>query len=344
MRFSTMVAVAVAAGLTVIAGAQVASHAPTTLRTKVTAQPAPAAADPALDKAVARVNGAALSERELRREMYAMFPYADQHNGLPKGMEPEIRKGALEMIIFEELVYQEAQRRHMIIAPERLAKAESDFRKQFKEKAAYEQFLRAEMHGSQQELRQDIRRALLIEDLLKVEVQKKSAVPVEGARKFYDQNAKRFEHGESFSLQTISLIPPKNAGLEVQKEARKRAEDALRQAKATKSYREFGLLAEKLSDDDWHVNMGDRKTVEASNLPPQLVEMARKMKVGEVSDLLQLGPNFTLFRMNAHTPAHKDTFPAVQKQIQAELQKVRVQQLQAELHQKLRKNAKVEVL
>ena len=71
---------------------------------------------------VARVNGAVLTDHDLLREMYAIFPYARQHNGaFPKAMEADIRRGALKMIEFEELVYQEAQRRHMSIAPERLA-------------------------------------------------------------------------------------------------------------------------------------------------------------------------------------------------------------------------------
>jgi hypothetical protein len=35
------------------------------------------------------------------------------------------------MIIFEELVYQEAQRRKLTILPEKLNRAEAEFRKQF---------------------------------------------------------------------------------------------------------------------------------------------------------------------------------------------------------------------
>ena len=118
----------------------------------------------------------------------------------------------------------------------------------------------------------------------------------------------------------------------------------LRQAKATKSYREFGLLAEKLSDDDWHVNMGDRKQVEREKLPPPLVEAAIKMKPGEVSDLLQFGTNYTLFRLNGRTPAGKAEFTAVKAKIVADLQNSRTEELRAELHKRLRKNAKVEVL
>ena len=69
------------------------------------------------DKPVARVNGAVLTDRDLLREMYTIFPYAQQHNGFPKAQEAAIRQGALEMIIFEELVYQEAVRRKLTVPP-----------------------------------------------------------------------------------------------------------------------------------------------------------------------------------------------------------------------------------
>jgi len=54
-----------------------------------------------------------------------------QHNGLPKEMAPQIRDGAMKMIVFEELVYQEAQRRKLTVSSAKMAQAEKDFRKQF---------------------------------------------------------------------------------------------------------------------------------------------------------------------------------------------------------------------
>jgi len=343
MRLQFCTAVLVIMGISV-ASAQVASHAPTTAQTLWSAQPATAPGVQVLDKPVVRVNGTALTDRDLLREMYAIFPYARQHNGFPKELEPEIRRGALEMIVFDELVYQEAKRRHVTISPARLTRAEAEYRKQFPSQDGYEQFLKVEVNGSRQALREKIRRSLLIEAVLKTEVQSKAAVSMAEARAYYDKNPKRFERGDSFSIQTISIIPPPNASAEIQKEARQRAEEALRQAKATKSYREFGLLAEKISDDDWRVNMGDRKQVDRAQLPPPLVAAALKMKPGEVSDLLQFGTNYTLFRLNAHNPAGKADFAAVKTQVQSDLQKARYNELRAEFHKRLRKNAKVEVL
>ncbi len=323
-------------------GAQVvASHAPTINQTPA---PAERGSAPATGKPVARVNGSVLTDRDLAREIQAIFPYAQTHNGVPKSMEPEMRKGALDMIIFEELVYQEALRRKMMISPERMKKAESAFRKQFASEQEFNQVLQIEVRGSRQLMREKIRRSLLIEDLLKSEVADKAHVSVAEARAYYSANSKKFQHPEMFSIQTVSIIPPADANPEIQKEARKHADDALKLAKATKTYQEFGLLAEKVSDDDWHVNMGDRKSVEAEKLPPPVVKAARAMKAGEVSDLIQLGTAYTLFRLNAHTPAGTAPFEEVKAKLVTDLQKQKNEQLRKELSKRLRKTARIEVL
>src|SRR3984957_13231571 len=139
------------------ASAQVASHAPTAITNAASAQTSPLQVG---DKPVARVNGAVLTERDVLREMYTIFPYAQQHNGFPKAQEATIRQGALGMIIFEELVYQEAGRRKITISAARLNQAEADFRKQFNSPDQYQQYLQTEMHGSRQVLRKQIQRSL----------------------------------------------------------------------------------------------------------------------------------------------------------------------------------------
>jgi peptidyl-prolyl cis-trans isomerase C len=318
----------------------VASHAPSI-------GPAPAEAAPPVAMGgtpVARVNGAVLTDRDLAREIQAIFPYAQTHNGVPKSMEPEVRKGALDMIIFEELVYQEALRRKMTVSPERMKKAEREFRKQFPTEQEFNQVLQIEVHGSRRLMRDKIRRSLLIEDLLKSDVARKAKVSLAEARAYYAANQKKYQHPELFSIQTISIIPPANANPEIQMEARKHAEDAARLAKATKSYQEFGMLAEKVSDDDWHVKMGDRKSIERDKLPPPVVKAARAMKPGEVSDLIQLGTAYTLFRLNAHSPAGTTPFAEVKAKLMTDMQKQKNEQLRKELSKRLKKTAKIEVL
>ncbi len=329
--------------LAVSCGAQiVASHAPTSVSLPAaTAQKSPALTP---GKPVVRVNGAVLTDRDLMREIQAIFPYSKMHNGIPKGMENEMRQGALDMMIFEELVYQEALRRKMTVSPERMKRAEEQFRKQFASEQELEQVLQVEVHGSRQLMREKIRRSILIEDLIKTEVTAKSKVTPAEIHAYYEANAKKFQHPEMFSLQTISIIPPANANPDVVKEARQRAEEAAKQAKATKSYQEFGLLAERVSDDDWHVNMGDRKQVEKDKLPPPVVAAAEAMKAGQVSDLIPLGPNYTLFRLNQRIPAGVTPYEELKEKLATDLQKDKNERLRGDLNKRLRKTAKIEIL
>lgn len=328
---------------TISMSGQVASHAPTTPKT----QAAPTMAQMVLHvtgKPVVKVNGTILTDRDLVREMYAMFPYAQQHDGkIPKSLEPEIRKGALQMIVFEELLYQEAKRRNMTIPAARLAKAEKEFRNTFPTDAAYKNFLKQEANGSVTELREKIRRSFLIDAIMKAEITNKAVVTPAQAKAYYDKNPLQYQRAETIHIQSISILPPSEAA-DVLKEAKKRADDAVAQAKKTKSYREFGLLAEKISEDDYRVNMGDHKPVVAAQLPPEIVKIVQTMKPGDVSGLIQLGNAYTIVRLEAHLPAGKIPFADVKDSLQKQLQQQKVEQLRSALGKELRSKAKIEVM
>ena len=330
----------------------VASHAPTSAAASASFPEASKAVQSSVDasalqvtgKAVVKVNGAELTDRDLLREMFALFPYAKLHGGFPKKQEPEIRQGALQMIIFEELLYQEAVRRKMTIAPARITREEHNFKGQFPSQAEFNAYLKTELGGSEAKLRQMIKRSLLIEAMLKQEVDAKSVVTLAEARSYYEKNPKAFEHGETFTLQTISIIPPDKASAQVVADARKKAEGILAQAKATKNYEQFGLLAEKVSEDDFRVDMGDRKVVKSGNLPPEVVTVAEKMKPGEVSGLIPLGTAWTIIRVNAHTPPGKATFDAAKAELMTDMQKRKYEQLRVGLDKRLHQNAQIQEL
>ncbi len=327
------------------AAAQVSSHAPTGAATSPATPTAPTdSAFHVSDKPVAKVNGALLTDRDLLREMLQIFPYANTHGGFPKAQEASIRQGALQMIIFEELVYQEALRRKLTVPPQQVKQAEVEFKKQFGSAQEYQQYLKVEMGGSEQNVANKIKRSLLIEQVLKLEVENKSVVTLAEVRAYYDKNAAKFQIPESFTFQTISILPPQKPTADQKQEALKRANEELKQAKGTKSYQDFGLLAEKVSEDDFRVNMGDHKAVDKDKLPPQVVKALQAMRPGQVSDLIQIDQAYTIIRLNAHTPAGKQSFEKVKAGLRTDLQKSKYEQLRVALDKRLRSSAKVEVL
>jgi peptidyl-prolyl cis-trans isomerase SurA len=336
----SVVAVTVATVVAVAAQQLAVSHTPTGAVTQ-----SPSAVQQVTGKPVARVNGTVLTDRDLQREMYTLFPYAAQHNGqVPAEMEPQLRKGALQMIEFEELVYQEALRRQIVIAPAKLKTAEKDFRGQFSSAAEYQQFLLLEFKGSEKALDEKIKRSLLIDALLKAEVDAKSTVSLAEARAYYDKNPSRFEYPEGFAIQTISFLPPEKPTPDSLKEERKRAEDALKQAKATINYEQFGMLAEKISEDDYRVMMGDHKRVDREKLAPQVVQALLAIKDGEITGIIQIEQALTIVRLNQHIPAGKVKFADVKDKLQKELQQQKVNTVRAALGKRLRKASTVEEL
>ena len=321
------------------ASAQVPSHAPTVIQ----ASSGSSTLLGPVGRPVVRVNGAVLTDRDLLREMYTIFPYARLHNGFPKPMEADIRDGAMKMMIFEELVYQEAKRRNMTVPPADLARAKTQFRKQFTSPQQYQQFLQAEFHGSEPLLRAKVERSLLIDKLLKQEVTDKAVVSPAEAKAFYDQNPDRFRVPESFSFQSISILPPPHATAAQLQEARKRAEAALRQAKATTNYEQFGMLAEKISEDDFHFMMGDHKAADRSKLPPVVAAALAAMAPGQISKVIEFDTNdYTILRLNAYIPAGMQKFETIQDTLREQLAKQKTERLRNALAARLSKNAKIE--
>jgi parvulin-like peptidyl-prolyl isomerase len=323
------------------ASAQVASHAPTALK-QPPAQSSNLVSLTSVGKPVARVNGTVLTDVDLVREEYAIFPYAKQHNGIPKELAPQIRDGALKMIVFEELVYQEALRLNVAVSPARMQRAQADFRKQFASPDEFKRFLQADFQGSEQLLNNKIRRSLLIEALLKTEVESRCVPTPAEVKAFYDKNDARFTHPETYTFQTISVLPPPNATAAQLKEGKTRAEAALKQAKAAKTAEQFGLLAEKLSDDDYRVVMGQHKPLPVDQLAPPVLQAFKTMKPGDVTNIIQLDQAYTIVRLNAHAPAGKTPFAEVRAQLQKELRERKKNDLRIALDKKLRQGAKVE--
>jgi parvulin-like peptidyl-prolyl isomerase len=323
------------------AAAQVASHAPAVQAANT------AAAAPMLPpiRPVVRVNGAVLTDRDLAREMMNVFPYAKQHGGkFPKDSEPEIRKEALHSLEFEELVYQEGKRRNLAVPPAKLNRAIKDFRAQFESEAQYQQYLKAEQKGSTQELRDKIRRAILIDMVLKSEVDNRAKFTDVQLRAFYDKNPERFRKPDSVSIQTITIAYGDNPSPADKEKARQQAEAALKQVKATKDYEGFGQIAEKVSMDDWHVMMGDHKWLHRGRMPAAVEKVVFGMKAGEVSGIIDSGDSFCIARVNGREESHLVSFNEVKPRLQQDLEKQKKDELRAAFDQRLRKTAKIEEL
>jgi parvulin-like peptidyl-prolyl isomerase len=193
-------------------------------------------------------------------------------------------------------------------------------------------------------LQSRIKRAILIDEVLTTDVTRKAALSATELRAFYRKNLEHFRKPESVSIQTISFVIPDNATENEKSEIRKRAEEALRQAKTTKDYENFGVLAEKISEDNWRVMMGDHKSVHRGRMPPEVEKVVFSMKVGEVSDLIRTENSWCIARLNAREESRLVAFDEIRSKLKKDLETQKAEALRAALETRLRKDAKVEEL
>jgi len=315
-----------------LAQVPVPSHAPTKSVIPGDGKPATAV--------VARVNGVELTQAQLREQEETIFPYFKMHGGaIPPGAEPEIRRRAMDKLILDELMYQECKRRNMQV-PE--AKFQQDLRGLKKEFSSPQEYKDAvsKKYGSVANFERRMRRSMLIRQLWDTEVKNKSTVTDADLRNYYVTNKKRFLRPEAVSLQTISFMFPDNATAEQKQQTRKKAEENLPKARAAKNYEEFGVLAEKVSEDPWHVMMGDHKWVHRGEVDPQF-ERIFSMKPGETTELIESKEGFHILRVNDHQPQRQMAFDEVKDKLRKDLGAKRRAERIEQFESALRKKANV---
>jgi parvulin-like peptidyl-prolyl isomerase len=303
-----------------------------------------ASATPAAELIVARVNGAGLLQRDLQHEMQTLFPYSDVHRGrVPGPYSAEVRQRALQQIIFDELVHQEALRRKMTVSATIYADILQQARSRFPSQTEYEAYAARE-YGSTRNFEKQLRRGILIALLVDREITQKARMTDAQIRQFYSANKKRFLKPESVWVQSISFNFPEKATPAQGAQARQRAESILPKARATKSFEEFGVLAEKYSEDDWRIMMGDHRWLHRGRLPSAVEDVAFRLKKDETSEIIETSEAFVIIRVNGKQAPTRIPYSQVSKSLREDMEKTKLVELRAPVEQRLRSRYKVEEL
>jgi parvulin-like peptidyl-prolyl isomerase len=301
-------------------------------------------ASPAVGPLVARVNGAGLSQRDLQHEMQSLFPYSEVHKGrVPGQYSAEVRQKALQQIIFDELVHQEALRRRMTVSATIYADILKQAKGRFPSKTEYDAYA-AQEYGSTRGFEKQLRRGILIALLVDREITQKARMTNAQVRQFYTANKERFLKPESVWVQSISLNIPEKATPAQRSQASKRAETVLPMARAAGSYEEFGKLAEKYSEDDWHIMMGDHRWLHRGRLPSAVENAAFRLKKDESSEIIETSEAFVIVRVNGKQAPSQIPYSQVSKSLREDMEKAKLVDLRMQFEQKLRARYKVEEL
>ncbi len=325
MRQPTFVlSLIVLAGTLAPAQALVPSHAPS--------------GSPAL-RIVARVNDVPITSDRLEAAVSTLIPVTSFHRNLSPEKLAEIRRKALDNVIDEELQYQEAVRLKLRVSDGDVERGLDRARAAYKTIRAFEE-ARKKAGVKLGDLRQSIRRALLVKKAYDQVVGAHCIVSRPEAAEFYRQNPERFVMPPQRHVFLITIGVDPAGSKQDWENGRLRAVAIAEQLKAGVSFEE---LARKHSTDPSRPKGGDLGLIHQGRLTEEFETAIKDLRPGEVTPVIQTIYGYHLLRVSEIRPSQPKTFDEVRARLVSDLTTTRCAEQSAAWIQRLRAAAAIEI-
>ena len=285
----------------------------------------------------ATVNGAIITERDVDLRVAELVPMFSFHANMPPEKMRGLRRTALDELMLDELILQEARARGL--GPDRAAvDAEvAKIRARFADGAAFEAEL-ASSGVSKKDFRRQLERAVLVRDA------RRARVPPDPAgadvRAYYDAHPGKFLRPEQVRLVELLVKVDPGGGAAAAAAGEKQARSLAARARRGD---DLGALARDHSDDDWRVKDGDLGWVHKGRLDPDLEAAAFSAPGGEVRVVRSLS-GFHVFRVIGRHPATQLCFDDARPIIVDRLRSQRRESAEAAWREELRRGASLEIV
>ena len=245
--------------------------------------PTPAAkpVPPQLPEIVARVNGEAITGKDLDDAVRAI---AGRAGPIPPDERDRVFRGVLDNMIGYRLMIQEAKARKIVIADTDVDAQVAQIRAQFPNEAQFQQALTAQK-TTLEAVRNDTREGMSADKLVENEIADKVAVKPEAVADFYQKNQDKFQQGPRVRASHILIGIPQNADAATKQQAKAKADALL---KDLKSGKDFAATAKANSQDPGSApNGGDLGYFEQGQMVAPFEQAAFALKPGEMSDIVE---------------------------------------------------------
>jgi len=287
-----------------------------------------AASSYAEDIIVAKVNGTVFTQKDLETEVDRLIPRVTFHRNVPPEKRKQYYAKAIDELIDRELRYQDAKAQGIKIEKEKIDAQLEKFKKRFKSEQDYKAALEKEK-VTEDQVRDRIEKELLAQAAYTRNVTEKAKMSDADLKEYYEKNTAKFKEPESVKL---SIISTKDEN---------KAKDLLAKIKQGDNFSE---LAYNLSEDSYRVKSGDVGYIHKGRMLPEIDEVAFKLKVGEVSDIIKAQDNYFIVKVEDRKPEHQMTFEETKDRLRKELESERANELYRKWIESLRSKAKIEVL
>lgn len=280
------------------------------------------------DSVVARVNGVALTFKDLDDEVDRLVPRITFHRNVYGEKRKRYYKQALEELINRELEYQEALKLGRKPDKDKVDDEMKQMRNRYKSKEEFKAFL--ERTGmTEEKLQAQVEKEILIQDVLQKIVTEPSRMNDDELKDYYGKNTSRFRQPESIKARMIST-----------KDGKKAQEILSR----IKSGEDFAVLATNMSEDAYRIKGGDIGYIHRGRILPEIEEVAFKLKAGQVSDLIKAENMWYIVKVEDKKPERILSFEETRDKLKKEFEVKRAREIKEKWIADLRAKAKIEIL
>lgn len=289
---------------------------------------------------VAKVNGTPITQVELDRATKFMLAQSKTKKELTAEQKKEANSAVLDQLISAELLYQAGKKLKIADIDKRIEAQMKLGKSKFPSTAEYDKALK-ESGLTEKELEEFARKEIFINNLIESDIASKVTVTETDAKKFYDDNADKFKQPETVQASHILIgIDPK-ASADEKNKAKEKAAVLLKRAKAGE---DFAKLAKDNSTCPSAAQGGNLGYFGKGQMVPAFETAAFSLKSGEISEVVETQFGYHIIKVTDKKPAGTVPFADAKKEIIDYLKIQKIQQDISKYVEKLRKEAKIEIM
>jgi peptidyl-prolyl cis-trans isomerase SurA len=289
-----------------------------------------------IEQILVKVNGEILTKTELEQRQVAALrtrmqgqqvdPEALKNDETLKKALAEITPPLLVSAIDEMLLLQRGRELGLRLGDDQFKAVVANIRKEqnLQEDAKFQAAL-AQEGMTMDDLRKQLERQMLIEQVQRQEVGSKLSITEEEARQYYAKHPEEFTDSASVTLREIFIdVPAAAGGVNVGKddEVKKQIEDV--RARALKG-EDFAKLAAEVSTSASKANGGLIGPFSHADMSPQLLGLVEKMKPGDLTAPIRTPKGYQLFKLETMKAQALQPFDSVRDVIGEKVAGVRTQ-------------------
>ncbi|MFQ5450006.1 MAG: peptidylprolyl isomerase [Nitrospinaceae bacterium] len=256
-----------------------------------------------------------------------------------KTLTPVQQKTAAKKLIDDEigrtLLVQKGEKLGISVTPEMVQKKLGKIKSGFKSDAVFEHKLK-DSGMTLDEYREELRVDLIMDRVIKKEVEPQIKIDEKDLKAYYDKNIGRFRTGDKVRASVILIKIPKTPGAEGENMAREKIESIL---KRVREGTDFADLAQRFSQDSIASRGGDLGFFSKNQMLKAFSNRAFNMKVGEVSDIFRTNHGFHILKVTDKKPGLTRTFESEKENIRKILKEKKLAQATRAYVQALKKKA-----